>query len=157
MSPDLDEVALTIPDLGGRPEVDIDYTVVERAAAIGCNIEEISSLVGCTRRTIHNRVKTDERLAEALHRGKDGGAVTLRRKQWHNAMAGSDTMLIWLGKQLLKQRDYKHLDQEVTLRALPAAPYNPAQLTEEQRRVMEDVLLLGSQTIEGDPVEDSEE
>jgi hypothetical protein len=36
---------------------------------------------------------------------KSGGRVSLRRMQYKKAMAGSDTMLIWLGKNYLEQAD----------------------------------------------------
>ena len=33
------------------------------------------------------------------------GRATLRRLQWQRANGGADTMLIWLGKQMLGQKD----------------------------------------------------
>jgi hypothetical protein len=39
------------------------------------------------------------------------GRVALRSKQFELALAGNPTMLIWLGKQVLGQRD--KIDQEI--------------------------------------------
>jgi hypothetical protein len=36
------------------------------------------------------------------------------RAQWKSAMAGNTTMQIWLGKQLLGQRDRHEVDAQVT-------------------------------------------
>ena len=48
-----------------------------------------------------------------LERGKAIGRAKLRRLQWQSAIAGSDTMLIWLGKNGLGQRDkMAHTDEE---------------------------------------------
>ena len=41
----------------------------------------------------------------AIDEARESGKATLRRLQWQRATAGSDTMCIWLGKQLLGQRD----------------------------------------------------
>jgi hypothetical protein len=89
----------------GRPKADIDIVAAERGASIGCTMEEIATLVGVGRRTLIDRVKVDPELREAIDRGRDVGRTTLRRLQWEQARAGNATMLIWLGKQLLGQRD----------------------------------------------------
>ena len=44
-------------------------------------------------------------IREAIDRGRNLGKVRLRLLQWRSAMAGNVTMLIWLGRQLLGQRD----------------------------------------------------
>jgi hypothetical protein len=68
-------------------------------------MEEIACLVGVHRDTLHEHMKEDPELNAAIQKGRDMGRVTLRRFQWKRAEDGSDTMLIWLGKQLLGQRD----------------------------------------------------
>ncbi len=81
-----------------------------RAAALGCSMEEIASLLGITRNAFYKRIETDPTILERLDIARNGGKQTLRRFQWQRAKAGSDTMLIWLGKQMLKQRDkFQHV------------------------------------------------
>lgn len=92
---------------GGHPRANIDLAMVYRAASIGCPNDEIAALCGVGRQTIYDRVRLDPEFAAALERGRDEGKATLRRRQWQLAMAGNPTMLIWLGKQMLDQRD-KH-------------------------------------------------
>ena len=49
--------------------------------------------------------RDDRAFVEVLERGKAIGRAKLQRLQWQSAIAGSDTMLIWLGKNGLGQRD----------------------------------------------------
>lgn len=44
--------------------------------------------------------------------------MTLRRLQWKAAEGGNATMLIWLGKQLLGQKDSSHVDLSNSDRSL---------------------------------------
>ena len=88
----------------GRPPAVIDLLTVERAASIGCTVEDIAALLGLSRKTIYNHMEQDPELAEAMDRGRGLGRASLRRMQWEKAEIG-DTMLIWLGKVLCGQRD----------------------------------------------------
>jgi hypothetical protein len=93
-------------NLGGRPRSVIDLAVVERAASIGCTREEISALCGVPRSTFFKHLAEEPQIQEAIDRGVEMGRATLRRAQWKGAVTdGNPTMMIWLGKQLLGQRD----------------------------------------------------
>lgn len=89
-----------------RPRVRIDEEQVEEMAAIGCTVAEIAGIVGCSPRTVERRA------AAPVARGRARLNVSLRGKQIELAMGGNASMLIWLGKQLLGQRD----KAEATLR-----------------------------------------
>src|SRR4029077_20774331 len=94
------------PNLGGRPRSVIDLAVVERSASIGCTKEEISALCGVAHSTFFKHLAEDPDIQKAIDRGAELGRATLRRAQWKGAvMDGNPTMMIWLGKQLLGQRD----------------------------------------------------
>lgn len=95
------------PGEGGRPEKLIDVAVAKRAASIGCTIEEIAAVLGVSQRHLYDRLNEDPELKRAIGEARETGRTTLRRLQWQRANAGSDTMLIWLGKQLLGQREPK--------------------------------------------------
>lgn len=79
--------------------MDIDEAQVEEMAAIGCTVAEIAGIVGCSPRTVERRA------AAPVARGRARLNISLRRRQVEMAMAGNASMLIWLGKQLLGQRD----------------------------------------------------
>lgn len=85
----------------GRPKLEIDLRAVEKAAAIGCTQEEIGFLVGCSDRTLQKR----EDCREAIARGSASMKTSLRRLQWKKASEGNVAMLIWLGKQILGQKE----------------------------------------------------
>ena len=74
---------------------------IEAAAAIGCTQDEIAVLMGCGVRTIQKRADC----REAIERGSARLRMSLRRLQWQKAKDGNVTMMIWLGKQLLGQKD----------------------------------------------------
>lgn len=92
---------------GGRPAFVFDLGVLANAASIGCTVEEIASVMGCAPSTLYLRVKDTPEIQEAIEAGRAKGRATLRRLQWQGANTGNPTMLIWLGKQLLGQKD-KH-------------------------------------------------
>ena len=68
-------------------------------------MEEIAALTGLPKATFFLHLQRDPELQHALDEAREQGRSTLRRLQWHKANAGSDTMLIWLGKQMLHQKD----------------------------------------------------
>jgi hypothetical protein len=90
---------------GGAPRRHIDLDLVRRLAGIGCTLEEIA--VGCdvAKDTLFRRGTLDPDMANAIDIGRYTGHTTLRRMQWHKAETGDTGMLIWLGKNLLGQRD----------------------------------------------------
>ena len=92
-------------NLGGRPKSQIDLGVIERGASIGCSRDELAALCGFARSTFYKYLAEDPAVQEAIDRGASKGQATLRRLQWKGAEEGNATMLVWLGKQLLGQRD----------------------------------------------------
>jgi len=66
-------------------------------------------------------------LQETIDRGRAKGTLRLRRMQYKAAMDGNASMLIWLGKQLLGQRDEQpeiNIEgaRQVTVRFIRAQP-----------------------------------
>jgi hypothetical protein len=89
----------------GRPSAVIDLLTVERAASIGCPVEDIAALLGIGRRTLYDHMERDPAVAEAIERGRGTGRASLRRLQWDKAQTGDTSMLIWLGKVMCGQKD----------------------------------------------------
>lgn len=83
----------------GRPLKEIDAEEVYKLAKLGCTQVDIAEFFGCDEKTIRNRFSDDFR------QGKEQGKISLRRYQWKRARAGSDPMLIHLGKTYLGQAD----------------------------------------------------
>ena len=93
----------------GRPKKNIDPKVVVSLAKVGCTMEEIGLVVGCSVNTL------ERNFGDIIKEGKANLKHSLRRQQVKRANAGSDTMLIWLGKQLLGQKDKQELSGNLTL------------------------------------------
>jgi hypothetical protein len=82
-----------------RPLKQIDTDLVLKLAMIGCTTAEISAVLDVSSDTL------ERRFAACLIKGRDQGKTSLRRMQWKSAEGGNTSMQIWLGKQLLGQRD----------------------------------------------------
>ena len=97
-----------------RPKkYDIDTKQLEQLASFGCTNREIASFFGCSEHLIKKSYSS------FLTKGKDEGRIRLRKLQWVAAEKGNTPMLIWLGKQILDQKDkqelteVKHIDEIV--------------------------------------------
>ncbi len=84
-----------------RPRAVIDYDAVEKLAHLQCTQKEIASFLELSVRTLQR----DEEFCRLYKKGLESGKMSLRRMQWRKAEEGNGTMLIWLGKQYLGQRE----------------------------------------------------
>jgi hypothetical protein len=94
----------------GRPFIELDPVLLEDLAGIGCTMIEMASICHCSVDTL------ERNYADVIEKGRQRIRQSLRRKQLEVAMNGSrkgeyasPTMLIWLGKQMLEQRDKQEL------------------------------------------------
>lgn len=99
------KVAGTVPQKRGRPQKEIDVEKLRSLAAIHCTDEEIASVLQISVDTLARRKKDDPVVLEALEGGRNQGKASLRRLQWEAAKKGNPAILIFLGKNILKQRD----------------------------------------------------
>jgi|TARA_Y100000593_G_C4055620_1_gene211862 hypothetical protein len=90
----------------GRPKKELDTKLIERLSSIFCTNEEIASVVECHADTLADN------FSEYLKKGRSRGKMSLRRMQWEKAQTGNTTMLIWLGKQMLGQKDRLETSEE---------------------------------------------
>lgn len=103
----------------GRRKLKIDPNQVEQLAQLGATVKEIADFLQCSDATINNRFQGE------LDKGRANLKISLRRAQIRAALDdGSNVLLIWLGKQLLGQKD--NHDLAVTTKTL----------TEEDKRVI---------------------
>lgn len=77
----------------------LDVEMLKKLASIHCTNDEIASVMGCQTSVL------ERRYAGILKCARDNGKMSLKRKQFELAMNGNVTMLIWLGKILLGQRE----------------------------------------------------
>ena len=88
----------------GRKPIEIDLVELQKLCSLQCTNEEIAAWFNCSVRTIENYSKKQE-FAEVMARGKAKGRISVRRAQMKLLESGNATMGVWLGKQLLGQRD----------------------------------------------------
>ena len=89
-----------------RPKKEFNQKQFEAMCAIQCTEEEICGIFDCDDVTLNRWCKDTygKRFSEVYKQKRQGGKMSLRRKQWE--MAGMNpTMAIWLGKQWLGQTD----------------------------------------------------
>lgn len=100
---DLDEIDYDDPDSPaakrGRPAYKVDPRLVYSMALNGSKQWEIAAFFGCSKDVIKKR------FGDIFARGKAARLMMIRMGQTSAAMEGNAAMLIWLGKQELKQVD----------------------------------------------------
>ena len=87
-----------------KPEdIDKNRDVVERLAAIGTTDDELGFVLGMSEKSVKNHYRFE------LDRGRANLRTALRKAQFEAAVNDKNpTMLIWLGKNYLKQKDCRH-------------------------------------------------
>jgi hypothetical protein len=73
--------------------------MIVRYTAIAYTMPELAAITGVSEDTLYRN------FAGAIKRGRALRNASLRRKQFEVADSGNPTMLIWLGKQYLGQKD----------------------------------------------------
>jgi hypothetical protein len=85
---------------------------LESLGRLNCTQVEAGAFLGVSENTLREFLRQHEAAAEAFETGKAKGTLSLRRWQLKRAENGSDAMLIWLGKQLLKQTDKSNVEMD---------------------------------------------
>jgi len=100
------ETIKKLPPKIGRPLKQVDAALVKDLASIFCTMDEMAAIVGVSVDTL------ERRYAEAMKRGRETAKSSLRRLQWKAAKKGNTSILIWLGKNYLGQREPSMIPQE---------------------------------------------
>lgn len=87
----------------GAPNKVLNAGMIQIMAMKGLTQEDIAAVLGCSADTIYRNY------AGAFAIGRQKCMSSLRRKQFEMAMKGDRTMLVWLGKNLLGQKDRHEL------------------------------------------------
>ena len=101
----------------GRPRKEVDWKQFDQLCAIQCTEEEIAAWFDMNLDTLNTRCKEEHgaTFSDVYGQKRQAGKSSLRRKQYKAAMEGNPTMLIWLGKQYLKQKDRHEIDQKTSM------------------------------------------
>jgi hypothetical protein len=99
-----------------RPEIPIDWDLVDELLKADCTGSQIAPHFHMHPDTFYDRVKQKHGVCLTVYSRlkKDQGDSLLKAKQFEKAMAGDNSMLIWLGKNRLKQRDnHENIEKEI--------------------------------------------
>ena len=93
----------------GPPLKKIDYKTLDKLCNIHCTGEECAAILGIDYDTLNNRLGDDGHVgfSEYFKKKSANGKASLRRKQIEVALSGNTTMLVWMGKQQLDQKDQR--------------------------------------------------
>jgi hypothetical protein len=102
----------TGPKGPSKPMTDKEFEQLVNMIRVLCTAEEICGILGISEDTLGRRIEERQiegarNFAELYKKHSGEGKASLRRAQWKAAQDGNPTMLVWLGKQMLGQRD-KH-------------------------------------------------
>ncbi len=98
----------------GRPKIELsekDWEQAEKMAYIQCTGEEIANVLGICYDTLETRIRERgwSNFSDWYKKHADGGKMALRRNQMRMSEKNA-SMAIWLGKQMLGQRDRLETD-----------------------------------------------
>jgi hypothetical protein len=144
-------------DTGGRPRAEIDLHELEKLCGLYCTQPDLAGWFGVSLNTIEKRAGSDElydydgerlMFREIMDRGYAKHRVSLRRRQMEAADRGNTAMLIWLGKQVLGQRDNMDLQHtgSVEIGIAQRIRERRAKLMEEERKRMEEERAKETET-----------
>lgn len=113
----------------GRPPKPIDWAKVETLCSIQCTQEEIAAVMEIHLDNLCQAAKREHGMtfADLFKKWREGGRASLRRQQWKKALEGNPALLIWMGKQVLGQKD------QVDYREVEPVKlgYDPSKLADE--------------------------
>ena len=106
----------------GRPQVEIDWEKVEELLVAGCMGTGIAAYLGMSAQTLYDRCLIEKGIlfSQFSQEKKEKGDEILRAHQYAKALGltdkGDNTLLIWLGKTRLQQKEEKQSDsKEISL------------------------------------------
>ena len=97
-----------------KPMSDKEFEQLVNMIRIQCTAEEICDILGMSEDTLGRRIAERgidgvRNFADLYKKHQGEGKASLRRAQWKAAQDGNPTMLVWLGKQMLGQKDKQEL------------------------------------------------
>jgi hypothetical protein len=91
----------------GRPEKPIDWELVDKLLIVGCSGTEIAPHFNIHPDTLYKRIEDKYNKSFTTYSAEmfEKGNSVLRQAQYDKAASGDNTMMVWLGKNRLKQRE----------------------------------------------------
>ena len=108
--------------MAGRPAALIDWKAVDRLLQAGCAGTQIAARLGIHANTLYERCRKEHDcdFSDYSQQKREHGETLLLEQQFTIAMQGDKTMLIWLGKQRLGQKERNANENETTVKVMQA-------------------------------------
>ena len=110
-------------DKAGRNTITVDWDEVDRYLVGGSNGVQIAAMLGICNDTLFRRCEEDHKMTFSDYAAKKRakGDSYLHNAQFKAAMKGNTSMLIWLGKQRLGQKEDQNKNQTMSIEQFKAA------------------------------------
>lgn len=137
-----------IANPNGRIPIKIDILLVQKYCEHRCTQEEICEFLDVNHETLTARLKDAgyANYSQFYKIHSVGAKMSLRRLQWEAAELGSVPMLIWLGKQILGQKEPDRKD-ETTVIVSPESIAAHSKLIEENKKVLKQAAQIRRETL----------
>ena len=101
----------------GRKAYKPKWAKIDKLLEAGCTGVEIAASEGVDKQTLYRACKRDNKVDFDTYKQqkRSSGDTLLRMAQFKSAMSGDKTMLIWLGKNRLKQSDKSEVSSTVNM------------------------------------------
>lgn len=98
-----------------RPRKELNWDEFDKLCGIHATRRELAGWFEVSEDTIERRCQEEFGMSFAsyVEQRQSPGKISLRRKQYEVAMSGNVSMLIWLGKQYLGQKDNLESDIKI--------------------------------------------
>jgi len=98
----------------GRPRTQINWEEFDKLCTLHCTLSEIAAWFKCDEKTIETACLREKKqtFSDYYKSASATGKMSLRRWQMKAAEKGNPAMLIWMGKQLLGQKDKSTVEHE---------------------------------------------
>lgn len=112
----------------GRPLVELDWNFIDDLLTWGCSGSQVAARIGVHPKTLYDRCLIEKELpfCEYIVQKREKGDTLLKEQQFKKALGltdlGDNTMLVWLGKNRLNQRDKQpdEIDNNITIKVVDA-------------------------------------
>jgi len=96
----------------GRPKAKIDWDIVDEYLRAHCEGTGIASVLGIAADTLYLACKKKYNMTFSAYSAikKSEGVELIRKKQYELAIKGNSSMLVWLGKQYLGQKEKREVE-----------------------------------------------
>ena len=106
--------------MAGRPAAIIDWKAVDRLLQAGCAGTQIAARLGIHANTLYERCSKEHEcdFSDYSQQKREHGETLLHEQQFAAAMKGNISMLVWLGKQRLGQKERSANENETLIKVL---------------------------------------